>query len=286
MKLNTYIIKLDKNKHSITSSEKYKINNCQDKIEIINYTTKWIKLNEIFKNYLFNEYNIIIKIGTKDSITKEFIINEKIKQIPGFINYLCYFTCNNNLEKLNKDNGDKNNNGDKDNNGDKLKILLMKEYICDMKKYNWNEDNFNLLKSLLKQLFLSLYIAFKNFGFIHNNVHFGNFLLKKNKKDKILYLYNNENIEIDLFGFSIIIMDFENHLIDTNKKAYNIICKEFEKIINNIKYELNIIISNVEIINNYLSKYTELNLLHLLHLINNLEYEKLQHLQLSYNEKL
>ncbi len=64
MDLNTYVIKLDKNNHSQTKSQKYKIINCQYKITNNKDTTNWIKLNEIikinddlkiFKSDLFNK---------------------------------------------------------------------------------------------------------------------------------------------------------------------------------------------------------------------------------------
>jgi predicted unusual protein kinase regulating ubiquinone biosynthesis (AarF/ABC1/UbiB family) len=133
----------------------------------------------------------------------------------------------------------------------------MKKYICDMKKYKWNKDNFNILKSLLKQIFLFLYIAYKQYGFIHNDSHHGNFLLKKQKKEYIIYNYNNEEIKINYKGYSIVIMDFESSLFEKDRNSYNILCSDFISIINNIDSILKISTKNSNLINIYLLKLVD-----------------------------
>ena len=165
----------------------------------------------------------------------------------------------------------------------------MKEYESNIKTYNWNNENFNILKSLLKQIFLSLYIAFKLFGFIHNDTHFGNFLLKKQKKQIIFYKYNDEIIEVNTEGYSIVIIDFETSLFDKNKTSFDFLCKIFINIINNIKYELNIEFENKDEIIKILSLNKDFEIKQILSLLDNLKYKniyKLPLFSLSYKEIL
>ena len=287
-----YIEPINKNKNYNNLSKKFKIINCYDKINIDYDTSKWIKLNSIIKNNddlkifnsnLLTEQKIIIKIGIKDSIIREFEASKILLSIPGFINYLCYFKCNNKLRNINTSIFSNNYEYDK------FHILLMKEYESNIKTYKWNNENFNILKSLLKQIFLSLYIAFKLFGFIHNDTHFGNFLLKKQKKQKIIYEYNNEIIEVNTEGYSIVIIDFETSLFDKNKISFDFLCKIFINIINNIKYELNIEFENKDEIIKILSLNKDFEIKQILSLLDNLKYKniyKLPLFSLSYEEIL
>ena len=272
---DNYIEKIEKNKHSNNISQKFRIINYKDNIKNDKDKSKWIKLNNYIKDNdifkislsLINGHNIIIKIGIKNSIIREYNISKLLLTIPGFINYLCYFTCNN----------DKTND---------LQILLMKEYIVNIKTYKWDKTNFNIFKSLLKQIFLSLYIAFKDYGFIHNDIHYDNFLLKEQKKEWIIYKYNNEEIKIKSNGYSIIIMDFEISFFDEKKIAYNIICSDFMNIINFIDTVLKISTNNSDIIINYLSKKKDFDIKLLLELIDKLEYIEYQKIKLNYEDIL
>jgi hypothetical protein len=272
---DNYIEKIDKNKHSNNLSQKFRIINSKETINNDKNILEWIKLNNFIKDNdilnislsLMYGYKIIMKIGIKNNIIREYNISNILLTIPGFIKYLCYYTCNN----------DKTNN---------LHILLMKEYMSDIKSYKWNKHNFKLLKSLLKQIFLSLYIAFKKYGFIHNDIHYGNFLLKKQKKDIIIYKYNDNEFKINSEGYSIIITDFENSIFDKEKKVYNIICSDFMNIINFIDSVLKISIKNSNLIINLLSNKKDFDILLLLELIDKLEFIEYQQINLNYEDIL
>ena len=69
-------------------------------------------------------------------------------------------------------------------------------------------------------------------------------------------------------------MDYYNFLFDKNKKLYNLMCHYFKKLINDIEYDLKILIKNKNDIN------------YLLKLIDNLEYGDYQYIKLSYKELL
>ena len=290
--MNTqHIIEIPKNKNSNNTSKKYKIINCQDNVNNDKDTSKWIKLEniiketdiiKIFKSYLLNKQKVIIKIGIKDSIIREYNASKILLSILGFINYLCYFKCNNDLKKININTSIYSNN----DKTDELQIILMKEYISDIKSYKWNKDNFNILKSLFKQIFLSLYIAYKQYGFIHNDSHYGNFLLKKQKKEYIIYNYNNEEIKINSEGYSVVIMDFKSSLFEKDRNSYNILCSDFISIINNIDSILKISTKNNDLINKYLLKKIDFDIKYLLELVDKLEYIEHKNIISNYEELL
>ena len=81
-------------------------------------------------------------------------------------------------------------------------------------------------------------------------------------------------------------MDYNKNIFDKNKKLYNLLCHYFRKIINDIEYELKIVIKNKDEINNYLSQNDYVYIIYLLNLINKLEYEDYQYIKLSYEELL
>jgi hypothetical protein len=222
------------------------------------------------KGLLSKDFNIVVKIGLSQTIEKEYKISQLLLNIKGFIIYLCYFTCVNEIGKIIKDSSICSESGDN------IKILLMKEYeLGSIKGYNWTKENFKVLKSLIKQILTSLFIAFQKYGFIHNDVHFGNFLIKETE-DKIIKYNEEQSIESE--GYRVITMDFEKSLFDVSKTEYGILCQNYQQIINNILWELNIITKNKEHIIEYIEDniknkniidYNKLNII--LKLVDNLE---------------
>jgi hypothetical protein len=202
------------------------------------------------KNITSKYRNIVIKIGhTNKTIEKEYNIGKKLEEyhIIGFINYICLFNCYDNTTQS-AYNNIKNNiikkicSADKTNENNK--VVLIMPYINEgsIKNFNWTEDKFDILKSLLLQAVLSSYIAYDKCGFIHNDFHLDNILCKKTKKDIITY----NNINIKSFGYKIIIMDFENSFIDIDTKTgiefywinlYNMLSRVNSDLINK-KYDM------------------------------------------------
>jgi hypothetical protein len=276
-----YLESIDKNKYSESQTEKFKVLKCQQLVDNNTDTTSWILLEDIIKQnkdlkilkgLLLPKYSIIVKIGKSETIKKEYDMSQMLLNIPGFIRYLCYFSCNNNIHKI------ITNSSICAKDGDLLKILVMKEYpLGNLKNFNWNKENFHVLKSIIKQCIASLYLAFKNHGFIHNDAHFGNILLKECNNNKIEY---DGYTPINLFGYRIIIMDFENSLIDETKSNYSFLYKIFGQIINGIKDYLNIrtnkIIQIMQFLFYYENNNSDININELFALIEQLEFiEKL-----------
>ena len=100
-------------------------------------------------------------------------------------------------------------------------------YIADgsIKNFNWTEHKLDILKSVLSQSIMSLFLAYHKIGFLHNDIHLDNILIKKTKKQYIDYDYENENnthskhnkIQIPTHGYKIVILDFDSSMINVNK---------------------------------------------------------------------
>lgn len=280
------------NKNSESRTEKYEVLDCQNTI-INNDTTTFIKLNDIIKsssdlkifNATFFNKHVIIKIGYSETIEREYkishllcnqthtiLLDDKYKYIDNenyFINYYCYFTCKNNIKNI------LINSSICSNNGNNMNILVMKKYkLGSIKNYNWNKDNFNLLKNLLKQIFYGFYISYVNFGFLHNDVHFGNFLIKEKNKKPI-----------------VVIIDFETSIFDVDRKNIFTLYYLYQQILNNILYELNIIVDDsINILLDYLETFKKhnkinINLNYIFELIDGLNYVNKRDIQkmLIYN---
>lgn len=265
------------NRHSETNTEKYHVKACQSIVDKKYDTSKWIMLDDmikssenlkIFKGLILSKHKIVVKIGYSDTIKKEYDIGHQLSIIPCFITYLCYFNCNNNITTI------LSNTSVCAKDGDKINVLVMKNYeLGDIKNYKWDENNFIMLLSLIKCVIVSFYLAFKKFGFIHNDAHFGNILIKETKKEEIVY--ENE-ISIKLYGYEPIIMDFETSLFDKTKSNFEMLYKMFIQIISGIHLYINIITNNIEDINKYLlyhiNNNIDIDINQLLYLIDKLEF--------------
>ena len=167
-----------------------------------------------------NHKNIVVKI-VKDykTIEKEFKISKFLKKenLTGFINYISLFNCYDNTY-------DNLNVGVEEN----LKIVLIMPYINEgsIRTFKWNKDKYNALKSILSQTIMSVFMAYHLRGFLHQELHLDNILIKKTKKETINYKFKDEkdknkiiDIEIKTYGYKIVIMDFENSVFVIKKKS-------------------------------------------------------------------
>jgi hypothetical protein len=225
--------KLDRHSSSIESStEKYHIF-CKnlDLLRLIE-TIHINKERAILKALLENKSKLkraefVVKIGTGETISKEYRIGTKLyREIPGFIEYYCLIKCTDSLDN-------KLCTGDKK---DQMMNILVMPYISagSMRSFDWNETNMDLFKSCLKQLFISLYIAFNMFGFLHTDIHLGNVLMKPTTAINVMYF----NTAVPLYGYKIVIMDFEHSFIGVDKKETGYFYKDIGHILDDIGYHL------------------------------------------------
>jgi hypothetical protein len=219
------------NELSKNSMKKNSVNNykflltCKEKITQNNDTTTWIELMskidhasiyyKIFIALLENTIPIIVKIGDTNKLQEEYTIanNLNIQKLPNFIKFYCYFTCLNNLDNI------KEKTSICSTSGTQQGIIVMPYYkLGQIDKYNWNKDNFDILKNILKHIICSLLYAYEKYGFIHNDAHLGNILLKESKKETITYNYD---IKLPVMSILPVIMDFDKSNVINNTNNIN-----------------------------------------------------------------
>ena len=190
------------------------------------------------KSITQNNRNIVVKIGKVNrTIEKEFYIGKQLEEekLTGFINYICLFNC--------YDNTYDNIEGKKNlepfcsakKEEENLKTVLIMPYINEgsIRTFKWNNDKYDALKSIISQTIMSVFTAYQLFGFVHNDLHLDNILIKKTKKETFNYKFKNEkdendkdkndknkDIEINIksHGYKIVIMDFESSMFIIKNK--------------------------------------------------------------------
>lgn len=162
--------------------------------------------------------HIVVKIDRVDKTNrKEYTIGERLFQmhIPGFMRYICIFPCYDTTphdvsgricqaEPIEK------------NCKDVLVMPHLSEGSIDT--YPWDESTLPILKCLLMQTVMSTLVAYTNVGFIHNDLHLGNILIRKTKKNEIDYVLGKDQYSIPTMGYKIVIADFGNSMIHVQEK--------------------------------------------------------------------
>ncbi len=245
-----------------------------EKIDVENYIKNENDIT-ILKSIITDESitskhkHIVVKIGkVNKTIEKEFMISKTLEneKIPGFIHYMCLFQCYDNTYQIIQNSKNRPNiklcKANKDENNHKS-ILLM-PYIMEgsIKKTMWSSYKYNILKSVISQVLLSSLQAYQICGFIHNDLHLDNILLKKTKKEIIKYTFLDEDFDIKTFGYKVVIMDFDSSFINVDKtldnsKIYwngilNMIFRLNYDILQSEKYKLRM--NNMVIINDFISQ--------------------------------
>jgi len=170
--------------------------------------------------------HIVIKIGKENkTIEKEYTIGIALnkEKLVGFIQFICLFDCFDDTNKtdLIPINGICNGEQKQEN---KKNVLIMPFFVDgSIKNYNWLKDKFIILKSLLQQAIMSIFIAYHKLGFLHGDLHLDNILMKRTTKNNLCYECDGIQKQIDTNGYKIAIMDFDSSWIGVDKKK----CIEF-----------------------------------------------------------
>ncbi len=229
---------LQKKSNSNTNSAKYLID-C-GKITTKDPTTEdWLHIEKQLKPTNFDDKNkvllgvlkkkrrVVIKIGGSETLEKEYKLSEAVKS-EGIINFICFFTCNDNY----KDHPSIARNHMCNGPGLEMKCLVMPYYeIGNIREFKFRDhsNGLNILKSLLKLVFLYMVDAYNKIGFIHNDTHAQNILLVKTTRKEIL--------DIPLFGYRPMIMDLENALIAQDKsRDRHFVYMDFGRLIADLHY--------------------------------------------------
>ena len=183
------------------------------------------------KSITQNNRNIVVKIGKiNKTIEKEYKIGKKLEneKLTGFINYICLFNCyDNTYDKIEEKSKDIKELCTAKKEEENLKTVLIMPYINEgsIRTFKWNKEKYDALKSVILQTIMSVFTAYQLCGFLHNDLHLDNILVKKTKKETFNYKFKNEkdknkDIEINIKadGYKIVIMDFESSMINVKDK--------------------------------------------------------------------
>lgn len=172
-----------------------------------------------YSKHIKKNKKIVIKIAHKSRTNqKEYDISKKLKTIPCFIQYICIFNCfDTTYSYIKKNEKVPQYICTADNIGDNDQYVLISSNIelGSIKNYKWTITNTNILKSLLKQSLIGLMYAYINHGFLHNDLHLDNILIKRTKKEVITY---NKEIDVKTDNYKPVIMDFDLSFIDVDRK--------------------------------------------------------------------
>lgn len=170
-------------------------------------TKKWLKpikpliLDDINTSGLImiadfiEKEKVIVKItkGKRDDIIE---INKIIKDMPNFVKTYCSFSCLETFDALDTKYDKKNSFCNA--KADFITIEIINKYI--------NKLELSEVINILKQLLLAQLYIFNKTGFLHNDIHLGNILIKKSKEDITLnYKINiiDNNIPINKHRINI-----------------------------------------------------------------------------------
>ena len=136
--------------------------------------------------------------------------------ISNFIKYYCNFTCTDDVKKfINMKAPEYICKGDEEMVG----YIIMPIYKeGSISGYGWKSSKILILKSLVKQTILALASAFIRTGFVHEDLHIGNILMRKTKKTDIKYPILD--LSVSTVGMYAIIMDFERSNFSGNMETF------------------------------------------------------------------
>lgn len=141
-----------------------------------------------------NDKLLSIKISKrKELLENDFLTSKKLEELKciNFAKYFGFFSRKNNSN-------------------------LNMEYYNLGSILNYIPKNLNEIISIINQVIASYTTAFEYFGFIHGNLHPGNILVKKTKKDFISYKFPDKELEIKTNGIQIVINDFDKSNFNGN----------------------------------------------------------------------
>ncbi len=249
-------------------------------------TNRWLEPIKVLKNInnyniimlakLLNNKEVIVKITKTDNYNRIKMINDLINKLPNMIHVYMTFQCNEDESNLETDYNQikgycYGNQNDKHN----IVLEITKNYSKSLSKYI-NKLSLDRTKIILKQLIFAQLHAFYNTGFLHMNIHIGNFLINNNKVD-LKYSFNKINIDLSS-EFEIKLTDFNDaiiynpsitslipyyyynslifNIINTFNECYKLISIHHLKIMKNLinSLEVNTIKREIEILKSYYNK--------------------------------
>ena len=150
--------------------------------------------NDCLNPNILLKNSIVVKISKrKELLENDFLTSKKLKKLKclNFSKYFGFF--------IRKNNGNLN-----------IKYYNLGSIL------NYIPKSLNEIISILNQVIASATLAFEHFGFIHGDLHPGNILIKKTKKDFISYKFPDKKLEIKTNGIQIVMFDFDKSNLSAN----------------------------------------------------------------------
>jgi hypothetical protein len=228
------MIKLKKSWYSKgggTPSRKFAIT-CGDKIKHDTPTTTgWLSADEqivhdsnfrLYMGLLENRKHIVVKVGDPTTLKKEYDFGEKLyaAHVSNFIKYYCQFQCAGNVNT---------DHSLCQGPGNMTGILVMSNYQYGrIDKHRWSSKE--EINAVLKQICIACITAFWRCNFVHKDLHLGNVLVKKTRKESVEY-------GIITHGWTPVIMDFDRSIYTTEPEA---LYRDLNRVISLCNTELNL----------------------------------------------
>jgi len=159
---------------------------------------------------------ILVKVSKVDTLlnTTEQLY-KYIKDSEHVVKIYCFLHCNESKTYLNQHHKDTLgfcNSKHTDEDKQIISLEIMKKYSSSLRKYEGKLKLKTMIFYLKYLLFIQIEL-FNKYGFVHNDIHLGNILLKK-EKDPVTFnfIFNNEDIEITTNKI-LVLTDFEESLI-------------------------------------------------------------------------
>ena len=159
---------------------------------------------------------VVVKVSKNIDYNKVKNINKLVKNLPNmmhtFLTFKCFESEINYISQYRDLKGFCK--GDKsDIENIEIALEVMKLYDFSLDKYN-RKMKIDKVKIILKQLLLCQLNAFEKVGFLHMDIHLGNYLIKK-KEEELIYTINKRKYKYK-FDFKVILMDYDQSIIMPN----------------------------------------------------------------------
>ncbi len=212
---------LHKHKSSRTRSEKYYIH-CTDpnktltSYRMMDTSFQRTIVDAIQKEVNVHQRHVVVKVmpmAYEQKAVHEYTIGNTLQTIPGFIRFICLTGCTNaGVYEHSRNPSFCSFAKQFYESHDTVQLLVMPYFpLSSMRTFAWYGKE-HILRSCLQQIVMSLFIAFQTVGFLHNDLHLDNVLLRRTQKECIKY----QDKTIVTHGIQIVIMDFEYSKINVD----------------------------------------------------------------------
>jgi len=244
-------------------SSKYKLD-CQSRLTPeTSDTSTWLNVlqkipnvNILIGNVDISKKTIVVKFESYKEMEKEYEISKTIydSKLQNFIKYYCFFSCNEDRKKFEILEIESKKLPLCTGLGKNTGFIIMPFYnLGSIAMYNWSISNLHILKSILIQLVFALYESFEKIGFVHQDLHLYNVLLRKTKKEEMHYKTINKSVKTE--GFYPIIMDFGRAKVSATFKEFKTSLLKMFSLLRDIGINCEFILDPLPVVN--FIKHTE-----------------------------